>query len=144
MSIFFDRYSALCKERGESPNSVAKKLGVSSGSITAWKRGTMPRSETVNMLASFFNVSADYLLGNVSDPFFYLDNDRIKAEINSYEDTPQIEKEPTPVSESGPLSPDDARIMDMIRQLSPENKRKFAEKLEVLIEFQAPAAEPQD
>ena len=51
---------------------------------------------------------------------------------------------PTPVSESGPLSPDDARIMDMIRQLSPENKRKIAEKLEVLIEFQAPAAEPQD
>ncbi len=96
MSIFFDRYSALCKERGESPNSVAKKLGVSSGSITAWKRGTMPRIETVNMLASFFNVSADYLLGNVSDPFFYLDNDRIKAEINSYEDTPQTEKAPTP------------------------------------------------
>lgn len=89
MSIFFDRYSALCKERGESPNSVAKKLGFSSGSITAWKRGTMPRIETVNMLASFFNVSADYLLGNVSDPFFYLDNDRIKAEINSYEDTPE-------------------------------------------------------
>lgn len=106
MSIFFDRYSALCKERGESPNSVAKKLGVSSGSITAWKRGTMPRIETVNMLASFFNVSADYLLGNVSDPFFYLDNDRIKAEINSYEDTPQTEKAPTPEGER-PITFDD-------------------------------------
>lgn len=106
MSIFFDRYGALCKERGESPNSVAKKLGVSSGSITAWKRGTMPRIETVNMLASFFNVSADYLLGNVSDPFFYLDNDRIKAEINSYEDTPQTEKAPTP-EDKRPITFDD-------------------------------------
>jgi hypothetical protein len=71
------------------------------------------------MLASFFNVSADYLLGNVSDPFFYLDNDRIKAEINSYEDTPQIEKEPTPVSESGPSS----EISALIDQLTPEQQR---------------------
>lgn len=83
--VFFERFSELCKERNETPNSVAKKLGVSSGSVTAWKNGTEPRNTTIIKIADYLGVSTDYLLGNVNDPFFYLDNGRIKDEINSYE-----------------------------------------------------------
>ena len=83
-SSFFERYMELCKQAGETPNSVAKIIGASSGSVTAWKNGTDPRFATVRKIAEYFHVSSDYLLGNVSEPFFYLDNERILAEINSY------------------------------------------------------------
>jgi phage repressor protein C with HTH and peptisase S24 domain len=59
---------------------------ISSGSVTAWKNGTLPRSETLQKLARFFNVTADYLIGNVNQPYFYLDNNRISDEINGYID----------------------------------------------------------
>lgn len=57
---------------------------------------------------------------------------------------PMHENRPAPESESGPDGPIDAHIMDMIRQLTPENKKKFAEKLEVLLEFQEPSLEHRD
>lgn len=62
-SMFFERYSALCKERNETPNSVAKAIGASSGSVTAWKNGTEPRNTTLTKIADFFGVTTDYLLG---------------------------------------------------------------------------------
>lgn len=85
MSLFFKRFSELCREENTSPNAVAKKLGISSGSITAWKKGTEPRTETLLKLADFFHVTADYLSGNVNDPSFYVDNERTIRGLNSYE-----------------------------------------------------------
>ena len=71
---FFERYAALCKARGESPNSVAREIGASSGSVTAWKNGTEPRYSTIAKIADYFCVSTDYLLGRTDDPIDY-DND---------------------------------------------------------------------
>lgn len=62
-SMFFERFSALCKEHNETPNSVAKIIGASSGSVTAWKKGTDPRNATLTKIADYFGVSTDYLLG---------------------------------------------------------------------------------
>ena len=38
--------------------------------------------ETLQRLADYFGVTVDYLVGNVNEPFFYLDNKRILDEIN--------------------------------------------------------------
>lgn len=62
-STFFERYAELCKTVGETPNSVAKVIGASSGSVTAWKNGTEPRNTTLSKIADYFSVSTDYLLG---------------------------------------------------------------------------------
>lgn len=59
---FYDRYAELCRSSGETPNSVAKSLGIPSGSITAWKNGSQPRNNTLAKIADYFNVSTDYLL----------------------------------------------------------------------------------
>lgn len=67
-NIFFERYVELCKANGETPNSVAKAIGASSGSVTAWKNGTSPRNKTLSKIADFFSVSTDYLLGNENAP----------------------------------------------------------------------------
>lgn len=65
-NTFFERFSNLCKERGVTVNSVAKSIGASSGSVTAWKKGTEPRNATVTKIADYFGVTTDYLLGKES------------------------------------------------------------------------------
>ncbi len=67
-NTFFDRYAELCRSSGETPNSVAKSLGIPSGSITAWKNGSQPRNNTLAKIADYFNVSTDYLLGQEKTP----------------------------------------------------------------------------
>lgn len=57
----------------------------------------MPRAPVLHKIADYFHVTADYLVGLVNDPFFSLDNEKIKQEINSYGD--EQEKKPTLVSE---------------------------------------------
>lgn len=61
-NTFFERYSELCKSAGETPNSVAKIVGASSGSVTAWKKGTEPRPSTIARIADYFGVSVGYLM----------------------------------------------------------------------------------
>lgn len=66
MSKFYERYEILCKDAGGTPNGIAKQLGLPSASVTQWKRGTTPRVNTIEKIASFFDVSIDYLQG-ISD-----------------------------------------------------------------------------
>ena len=61
---FWDIFIELCNEKQKLPNSIAKELGISSGSITAWKSGVIPQTKALSKLADYFNVSVDYLLGN--------------------------------------------------------------------------------
>lgn len=60
---FFEIFDSLAKAIGKSVNSVAKDIGVASGTVTAWKQGTVPSAEKIELLADYFGVSADYLLG---------------------------------------------------------------------------------
>lgn len=62
--MFFDRYSALCKEKGKSPTGVAIELNVSRATVNYWKNGNVPKQEILIKIADYFNVSVDYLLGN--------------------------------------------------------------------------------
>ncbi|MDY4966204.1 MAG: helix-turn-helix domain-containing protein [Dysosmobacter sp.] len=97
---------------------LAKVLFVNQTAVSQWERGvTTPSPSILLKLSQMYGVSTDYLLGN---------------------ETPQKERTAAPKSDG--LSPEDARIMDLLRRLSPENKRKFAESLEALSEppVQAP------
>ena len=83
--MFYERYCELCRERGKSPSGVAVDVGISKSAVSTWKnKGRIPKMEQLQKLADYFHVSVDYLVGNVNEPFFYLDNKRILAEINSY------------------------------------------------------------
>lgn len=62
-NLFFARFQALCQNAGTSPNAVAKRLGIPSGSVTAWKQGSVPRSATLQKLAAHFGVTVDHLMG---------------------------------------------------------------------------------
>lgn len=66
-NTFFIRYQELCRQAGKSANGVAKELGIPSGSVTAWKRGTAPRNSSLGKIADYFGVTCDYLLGNTNE-----------------------------------------------------------------------------
>lgn len=61
--MFWINFEKLCAEIGKSPNAVATELGIPSGSITAWSKGTKPRNQTVRKIADYFDVTVQSLLG---------------------------------------------------------------------------------
>lgn len=62
---FYDRYADLCAEHGLSAQSreMFDVTGVTTGTISGWKRGAEPRPAILVRLAKYFGVSVDYLLG---------------------------------------------------------------------------------
>lgn len=62
---FYERYEQLCAERNMKPQTpeIQEVMGVTSGSISGWKKGASPKVEVICRLAEYFNVTADYLLG---------------------------------------------------------------------------------
>lgn len=60
--MFWENFVALCDKNGTKPNPVAKELGISSGSVTFWKKGKVPHHSTLIKLANYFGVTVDYLL----------------------------------------------------------------------------------
>lgn len=58
------RIALLRKERNLSQNVAAKKLNISSSTLSMYETGNRePNNEILSKLADFFGVSADYLLG---------------------------------------------------------------------------------
>ena len=55
---------------------LAKKLNISQGTLSNWERGVQdPSSEDLGILAEFFHVSTDYLLGReTKNPVIENDN----------------------------------------------------------------------
>lgn len=89
MSELYKRIEELCKEKKITITTMCKDSGASRASLSDLKMGRKQglSADTLNKIAKYFGVSVDYLLGNVSDPFFVLDNESILADINSYQDT---------------------------------------------------------
>lgn len=63
-NLFAERLSNLLKEHNLSKRALADKLGISATSISDWTNGKIqPTAENIYIVAKYFCVSADYLLG---------------------------------------------------------------------------------
>ncbi|MBQ8382319.1 MAG: helix-turn-helix transcriptional regulator [Clostridia bacterium] len=92
--MFWSIFEKMCAQQGETPNGVAKKMGLSNATTTKWKNGSTPSGKTLQMLADYFHCSVDYLLG--------------KANVVSPQSTEQ--------------SPDDNEFLDLFRNMSQEDR----------------------
>ena len=64
MSKFKEKLIELRKERGISQMQLAKEIKFSRTAIASWETGVRePSFDTLIMIAKYFNVSTDYLLG---------------------------------------------------------------------------------
>lgn len=67
--MFYDVFLALCKEKGVKPAAVAEACGISRSTISTWKsKGYAPRIDKLNLIADYFGVTTDYLLGQTEKP----------------------------------------------------------------------------
>ena len=78
---FYERLQKLCRGQNTTPSAVAKLLGISTGSVSAWKTGAVPSSMSLNKLSTYFGVTVDYLL-NGTETVVYETSD-IEEEIFS-------------------------------------------------------------
>lgn len=63
--MFYDVFAGLCEKHGIKPSKAAEKCGINKSNVSNWKNnGYVPRGDALNKIADYFNVSADYLLGN--------------------------------------------------------------------------------
>lgn len=61
--MFYDRLKKICEESGTNMTALSKKLKFSSGNISKWKNGGVPKGETLMLIAEELSISSDYLLG---------------------------------------------------------------------------------
>lgn len=62
--MFYERFIELCEKNGVAPSVVAKEIGLSNSATTYWKRGAMPKAETLQRIADYFGVSIAWMLGH--------------------------------------------------------------------------------
>lgn len=63
--MFYDRYAALCQEKGITLSKAAEEIGINKASVTNWKKnGYTPRAEVLQRVADYFGVSISSLLGD--------------------------------------------------------------------------------
>ena len=132
MTRFFRTYKELCEKEGKSPNAVAKELGISSGSVTAWKQGRTPKYETIEKIATFFSTDIeDFFLSNQPRTDEEVEQDNIFWDGYLLgKDLAQQEK-PAPTN-GDELAEDDKRIIELLHQLTPENRERIVEIIKAL------------
>lgn len=115
-----ERIKGLRQELGMSQAELGEKIGVKTPAIYKYENGLVVnlKRSTIEKLATALNVSPSYLMG--------FDG----------------EERPTPVSESGPSDPVTVQIMEIICQMSPEEKRLYLENLRTLRLLQEQGRKP--
>ena len=63
LSKFYPRYLDLLKKNNISHYYLYKTINLNNSSITKWKNGSKPKTETLIKIADYFGVSIDYLVG---------------------------------------------------------------------------------
>ena len=111
MSLFLSRFREILSESGKMQKDICADLGISKQKLSKWKTGyNEPNFDDIIMLAKYFDVSADYLLGLSDD---------LGAPI------------PAPASA---LPADEKELLDLYRQLNYEGKQRLLARAEVMIE----------
>lgn len=61
--MYYENFEALCNERGVKPGTVSKATGVSTATLTNWKKGNYtPKSDKLKLIADYFGVDVNYIL----------------------------------------------------------------------------------
>lgn len=60
--MFWTIFQSLCEEKDIRPHAVLKELGISSGSASHWKTGTVPNGEILKKISDYFDISIEQLM----------------------------------------------------------------------------------
>lgn len=65
---FFERLTELRREKGVTQKQIIEELDLGKNSFGDWKKGIIPLRSTQQLLAKYFGVSVDYLMGKTNNP----------------------------------------------------------------------------
>mgnify|MGYP005788345785 CR=1 FL=1 len=88
-----DRIFALLKKNHLNAKTVATAVGIPPSNFTEWKKGrSKPSSDSLRLLADYFGVSVDYLLGRVEAPddFFTVAANRCRDSLREAKRHPRV------------------------------------------------------
>ena len=65
----YEIFADLLKQHGITAYRVAKDTGITTATLTDWKKGrSTPKADKLQKIAAYFGVSVDYLLGKEKEP----------------------------------------------------------------------------
>ena len=68
MSLFLSRFRGLLEESGKQQKEICDDLGIRAQKLSNWKTGySEPNFDDIVMIAEYFDISTDYLLGVTED-----------------------------------------------------------------------------
>lgn len=65
---FYERLTELRREKGVTQKQIIEELDLGKNSFGDWKKGIIPIRSTQQLLAKYFGVSIDYLMGKTNNP----------------------------------------------------------------------------
>lgn len=118
---------------------MCRKLNINRSTLSELKaeRTKTLSTNAISTIATYFDVSTDYLLGNVSEPFFYLDNKRTINELNSFESgntVPDVNNDPELAEylEELRTRPEMKMMFDLAKNATKEDVEKAVKIIEAL------------
>ncbi|MEQ9810188.1 helix-turn-helix domain-containing protein [Streptococcus jiangjianxini] len=106
----FERIKNLAKKQGISLQKVAEDLGFSVNYLYTLKEKT-PKSDNLQLIADYFNVSTDYLLGRTDNPKLYTTPDGKEVDLSDLRNRVVL-------FDGKPLSDEDVYKIEQIIKLS--------------------------
>lgn len=62
--MYYEIFEKLCQKHHTNPSRVSKATGISTATLTSWKKGVYtPKSDKLQKIADYFGVSLGYLMG---------------------------------------------------------------------------------
>lgn len=65
----FDRIKKLAEKKNKTPQQVAEELNFGKNYFYSLNAGKSPSAEKLEQIATYFNVSVDYILGRTDNPY---------------------------------------------------------------------------
>ena len=122
---FAVRLRQLRKERHITQDALAEKLKLTKQAVSQWERGIRePSFETLEMIADYFNVDTDYLIGREDHTTLLLNGDEHKL-VERFRALSPEDREAILQGSSGAsytLTPDEADHLERYRTLDIEDR----------------------
>lgn len=91
--MFFDIFCSLCERNRITKNRAAMEIGLSNSTVTKWKKtGATPEGATLSKIASYFDVSIDFLLGKTPDAYLLVTEYQLSEAEKAYEKETDADK----------------------------------------------------
>lgn len=111
----YEIFKRLMEEKGITAYKVSKDTGISSQTLSAWKKDIYtPKREKMELIANYFGVSVDYLMGRTP-----------------YRNVPDLPEPPlTEIVDEPELTLQEKRALELFRKLNKEQSEQAVKIME--------------